>query len=354
MIHLQYLSLSLLSSNIMRLRHHHFFRLVAATAATIALFSGATVTSAEAAVPTGLSRIGGPDRYALSAAVSAETFDSGVQYAFIASGENFPDALSASAASRGFGPVLLVTRDAVPSAIAAELSRLTPGKIIIVGGTDSISLGVEATLSGYAPALRLGGPDRYAVSSALSKAMFGGTFVPTIYVASGETFPDALSGSAGTTGDGPVLLVTRDGIPSPVAAELERHESFEIVVVGGRNSVSDATFAAISAYASPTTRVVRVDGDDRYAVSAAVSHYGHSTGAPTVYVASGTVFPDALSGSAAAIMHGAPVLLVTKDGIPDAVKTELDRLNPLRIIVLGGPNTVSDALLPQLARYIVV
>ncbi|MCS5719344.1 cell wall-binding repeat-containing protein [Herbiconiux sp. CPCC 205763] len=298
-------------------------------------------------------RIGGADRFAVSAATSAGTFAPGVPTVYVASGENFPDALSASAAAGvKKSPVLLVTKDSIPAVVAAELRRLRPGNIVIMGGTNTISDALSAALSGFAPATRVGGADRYAVSAALSTREFG-VGVPVAYVASGQNFPDALSGSAAAGHlNGPVLLVTKDGVPGTVATELERLKPRKIVVLGGPNSVSDATLTEVVAHTPPGTPAARLSGADRYAVSAAVSADTYPTVASTVYVASGAVFPDALSGSAAAIVNNAPVLLVTKDGISDAVAAELERLNPRRIVVLGGPNTVSDAVVFQLARYI--
>jgi putative cell wall-binding protein len=362
----------------MRLRHYRTLQLAAIATTTIALFivvpatasqaepsaveltiprsATATGTSpTEAVFTTGLSRIGGADRYAVSAAVSARAFEPDVYAAFIASGENFPDALSASAAAGvDRSPVLLVTHDTIPDVVVAELGRLKPRHIYIAGGSNTISESLAATLGDFAPVIRLGGADRYAVSAALSKDNFtaGG---PVAYIASGTVFPDALSGSAGAGHrNGPVLLVSRDTLPDTVAKELDRLRPQKIVVLGGTNTISEATLSALAAHVPAGTPISRLDGADRYAVSATISADTYPTGTPTVFVASGTVFPDALSGAAAAVVNGAPVLLITTDSIPDVVKTELDRLNPLRIIVLGGPNTISDALLPQLARYIVV
>jgi putative cell wall-binding protein len=64
------------------------------------------------------------------------------------------------------------------------------------------------------------------------------------------------------------------------------------------------------------------------------------------------VFPDALSASATAIANHAPVLLVTKGAVPSATAAELARLAPDRIVVLGGTNTVSDAVLGALGAYL--
>ncbi|MDO9398513.1 MAG: cell wall-binding repeat-containing protein, partial [Herbiconiux sp.] len=165
-------------------------------------------------------------------------------------------------------------------------------------------------------------------------------------------FPDALSGSAAAGRlHSPVLLVQKNAVPAAVATELARLKPIAVVVLGGTNTVSDATRAEVDGIAGLVS--TRITGLDRYATSAEVSE---KTFLPlvdhTVYVASGEVFPDALSGSAAAIKAHAPVLLVTRDGIPAAVATELDRLNPTRIVVLGGPNTISAATYDALATHL--
>ncbi|MGA1836113.1 cell wall-binding repeat-containing protein [Herbiconiux sp. 11R-BC] len=296
-------------------------------------------------------RVGGDDRFAVSAAVSARTFAPGVAVAYVASGAVFADALSgAAAAGAAHGPVLLTTRDAVPPVVLDELRRLRPAKIVVLGGTASVGTAVEDALRPLAPSLdRYAGADRYAVSAEVSKHAFASN-APVVYVASGQNFPDALAGSAaaGHLG-GPVLLVTRDSVSAEVAAELARLKPARIVVLGGPNSVSAEVLGTLAGIAPAT----RIGGADRFEVSANVSANTFPAGAPTVYIASGAVFPDALSGSSAAVVHSAPVLLVTATGIPAAVAAELDRLKPGRIIVLGGTNTVSDAVLAALREHLV-
>ncbi|MGA1836003.1 cell wall-binding repeat-containing protein [Herbiconiux sp. 11R-BC] len=295
-------------------------------------------------------RIGGVDRFAVSAEVSAETFPPGVPVAYVASGAVFSDALSGSAiAGAQGGPVLLVGKDSVPDAIAAELKRLKPAKVVVLGGLNTISAGVETALGTFdAGVSRIAGADRFAVSASISANGFA-PGVGTAYVASGAVFPDALSGSAaaGLLG-GPVLLVEKDAVPGAIGSELSRLQPKSIVVLGGTNTISEATFAALKALA-PTVK--RVDGLDRFEVSANVSQDAFSA-RDVVYVASGAVFPDALSGSAAAIADRGPVLLVTKDSIPPSVATQLDRLDPYRIVVLGGPNTISDTVKESLKKYL--
>jgi spore germination protein YaaH len=86
-----------------------------------------------------VTRLAGADRYATAAAVSAATFAAGAPVAYIATGLNFPDALAgAVAAARAGGPLLLVRPDGVPPATAAELKRLKPTRIVILGATGVV------------------------------------------------------------------------------------------------------------------------------------------------------------------------------------------------------------------------
>ena len=88
---------------------------------------------------------------------------------------------------------------------------------------------------------------------------------------------------------------------------------------------------------SPATPTVeRLWGADRFATAAAVSQAAYPGGATNVMVATGRNFPDALAGSAAAGNLAMPVLLVETDSIPASTLSEIDRLNPQKIYVLGG------------------
>lgn len=295
-------------------------------------------------------RLGGADRFDVAAGVSAAIFGTEREVVYVASGADFADALSASAAAGSAGgPVLLVTRDGIPNRTGAQLARLRPEQIVIVGGPNSVSVDLESTLRGFAGRVdRIGGPDRYAVSAGVAASAFPSASAGTVYLASGAVFPDALAGAAATHGLGPVLLVTKDSVPDSVRAQLTRLAPSAIVVLGGPNTISDAMLDSLPKSAT----VTRLGGSDRYAVSANASARSFEAPVDVAYVASGAVFPDALSGSAAAIAAHAPVLLVSKDSVPDSVAAELGRLKPRRIVVLGGPATVSDAVQAQLAGYL--
>jgi VCBS repeat-containing protein len=97
-----------------------------------------------------VTRLAGPDRYATSAAVSRAYYPAGTGVAFIATGLGFADALAgAPLAGKQGGPILLVRGTSIPASVVAELTRLKPGRIVILGGTGVVSAAVATQLGSY-------------------------------------------------------------------------------------------------------------------------------------------------------------------------------------------------------------
>ncbi len=298
-------------------------------------------TPAPTPTPFTVTRLSGASRYDTSAAISAASFEAGVPVLYIATGGNFPDALSgASVAGRDGAPLLLVTPTSIPPVILAEIVRLRPDRIVILGGPSVVSDGIAATLRTYAPVTRLSGATRYDTAAAISRASYPPR-VATLYIAYGGNFPDALSGApvAGLAG-APILLVSSTSIPPVILAEIVRLRPDRIVILGGPSVVSDGIAATLRTYAP----VTRLSGATRYDTAAAISRASYAPGVPVLYIATGQNFPDALSGASVAGRDGAPLLLVTPTSIPAVTRAEITRLNAGRIVILGGPSVVSDGI----------
>lgn len=192
-----------------------------------------------------ISRVSGGDRFATSRAVMADAFGSGpVTSVFVATGTNFPDALVAgSAAGYQYGPLLLVNGGAahLDSASAAAIRALTPSRIYVVGGLNSISRGVQSDLEelGAPQVLRLAGADRFGTAQAVNAAVF--PFADEAFVASAYGFPDALSisAAAGMVGS-PLLLAPPDCIPYGEVADSTARGVSTYWAVGGSSVLSDA------------------------------------------------------------------------------------------------------------------
>jgi len=185
-----------------------------------------------------VTRLSGPDRYATASAISAAVFAPGVRNVLIATGTGFADALAAGpAAGAEDSPVLLVAPGELPAATATEIARLDPQTITVLGGAAAVWPAVEEQLRAYAPVTRLFGPDRFSTSAAVARDAFPAA-APAVYLATGASFPDALAGGpvAALVG-GPLMLVQRDCIPAPVAAEIARLAPERLVVLGGTGVV---------------------------------------------------------------------------------------------------------------------
>lgn len=90
-----------------------------------------------------------------------------------------------------------------------------------------------------------------------------------------------------------------------------------------------------------TPRVTRLDGVNRVATAVRASQQGYPVVAPTVVLARKDAFPDALCGAPLAHAYRAPVLLVSTDRLDAETQSEIQRLKPSRIVVLGGEASVS-------------
>jgi putative cell wall-binding protein len=290
-------------------------------------------------------RLAGADRYETAVAVSQAEYPDTAPVVYLASGVNFPDALAAGpAAALQQGPLLLTRPDRLPDTISQEIARLKPAKIVIVGGTGSISSKVETTLKSLSQAVkRVGGADRYETSRLLVEATFDQP-IATVYLATGRDFPDALSaGAAATKESGAVILVngTAQNLDTATTALLGKLKPTKIVVVGGTGAVSNGIAVRAKTLAAS---VVRVAGDNRYDTSAALAGVWDS--ASHAYVASGNAFPDALVGSALAGKHAEPLYVINPGCQTSATATSLKDHGTKDVTVIGGVSAVDpDAMI---------
>lgn len=190
---------------------------------------------------------------------------------------------------------------------------------------------------------RVAGEDRFATAaqSALQNFPIG---VDRVYVATGRNFPDALAAGpvAGRQG-APILLTESATLPDDTRRALTTLAPASVIVLGGAQAVTDEVVAQIDGASGVTSS--RLAGEDRFATAAAVAVAGFPDGADRVYVATGTNFPDALSGGAAGAATDTPIVLVTRDALPDASAAELARIAPDEVVVLGGEVAVSAQVL---------
>ncbi|SDZ39764.1 cell wall-binding repeat-containing protein [Herbiconiux ginsengi] len=301
--------------------------------------AGTRFTSlADVTVGPAVDRIGGADRYEVAVNTSKDGFPDGAKTVYVASGAVFPDALSAApAAAVADAPVLLTAPDSLPAVVKAEIERLDPESIVIVGGKASVSSAVGTALGSIAPVTRLGGADRFAASRAVAAAAFP-SGAATAVLATGRNFPDALSAGAAIGAAGPVILVdgSADGLDAATTKLLTDLGVTSIAIAGGEASVSPG----IEADAQAIAATVRLGGADRYAASQTINAH-FFTSADRVLLATGANFPDALAGSALAPKVGGPLFTVPGTCVPAETLAQIASLGATRVTLLGGVNSLS-------------
>ncbi|MDO7883528.1 cell wall-binding repeat-containing protein [Salinibacterium soli] len=320
-------------------------RITVAVTGRLSGYLPTTKTSAPTTALTGgptVSRLSGADRYSAAAAISASAFAPGVAVVYVASGVNFPDAISAVPAAARYGsPLLLTEPGGLPAATRTEILRLRPARIVVAGGEASVSPAVFAALSAIAPTERAGGADRFDASRTIVSGAFESASVA--YLSTGWNFPDALTaGAAAASLDAPVILVNGQagGVDAPTLQLLRDLGVTSVRIAGGVNSVSPGIMSDLS---HEGFSVQRIGGADRYEAAANINA-GVFSSAPEVYLASGANFPDALAGSALAAFRGAPLYIATPGCIPEPIVKGMSALQPTKVVLLGGPASLSPAV----------
>ncbi len=308
-------------------------------------------------------RLASDDRYATSVAISRSTFATST-VAVLATGADYPDALAASALAGVLDAPLLLVRDSVDTDafwdMITELERLGVSSAYLVGGTKVISLPVEAEIRKRVPDLeRLEGTDRYETARKVADEVAtivagkGGT-VDAAFLVRGDGFADALAAGPYAFSQGMPVLLTRPGsLNSHAASFIETRDIVDVTVVGGEAAVSPVVAGAASSLNRGATIVERVDGDTRYETAANLADHAVGQGWATwghVGVATGTNFPDALSGSAAMGRRGGVLLLTGPTALSSpaqsAIASNIDQVD--LALVFGGPAVVYDAVIAQI------
>ncbi len=160
----------------------------------------------------------------------------------LASGERFPDALSASAfAGATAHPILLARPGVLPVPTEEVIDELKPSTTLVVGGEQAISSAVEALVP---DPTRVGGGDRYETGRLIAEyAFLQGVGYERVAIAVGDSFPDALCAGAWAASVGGQIILT-DGEVASVGARgfFAAHGTSidSIVVVGGAQVLNES------------------------------------------------------------------------------------------------------------------
>ncbi len=237
----------------------------------------------------------------------------------------------------------------------------------ITSGSNSVGACGAGGLSVYFPVVSGFGPDvldfnsdwelSVAMSTPQITSILGGRSYIDVPVRG--TVPNAPAGTlvslyldGATTPHSTFTLTSRGGSFSlPFGAASLGSHPWRVVASQGIHSTA-TTIGTVTLVARPATD--RLFGPSRYetAIATSLQAFPSPANTPIVYLASGEGFADALSAAPAAAKGGGPLLLTPRSGPTRAILDEVRRLNPAKIVIVGGPGAVAasaDATLRDIA-----
>ena len=316
-----------------------------------ALAAPASGSGGDDAALTGWQQLAGSSRYETMRAIVRQGFESS-DWAVIATGHNYPDALAASAlAGTKKAPIILTDgrKATLGAAAKAEVERLGVRSVFIVGSEGSVSAGIEKQLRDMGIAVtRIAGSDRTATSvEVMRQTRAANRSADTVIISSGKGFADALSiGPYSYKAHAPIVLANAKGMLSGETVEaIKADKGIEnVVIVGGVGSVSNKVKTQLGKGYSYT----RLGGHDRYETSAIIAKWSleENQGMTVAYpvVATGLNFPDALAG--APLAGSLNSIIVLADGSTAPGISTLFRYRDARAegYMLGSEKSVSESL----------
>lgn len=201
----------------------------------------------QAAGITEIRRFAGQDRYETSVKIAQELSSLS---AVLATGEDFPDALSISVPAAQLGmPILLTRHNTLPETVKKYLQTASVTQTYLIGGESVISRGVRDSVPSPH---RLSGANRYHTNIAVIQHFEAGFNFEHLYVADGggprgNEFADALSGAVLAAKTDSPLILADNSLPKATGDYFLPKITIETQVtgLGGENAVPTSVLQSI-------------------------------------------------------------------------------------------------------------
>lgn len=208
-------------------------------------------------------RLSGPNRTETAAAIGKEIsnyheFDTVI----LATGSNYPDALSVGPISGGSAiPILFTDQNKLSEASKNFINKYNIKYVAIIGGTSVISSSVENELTAMGKnTKRISGANRYETSLQIGEVFKNYTNPDYITLATGSNFPDALAGGGLSSTIGSLLLlVDNTGGNTSLKNFIKNTGYGNMFVYGGSSVISNQTINDISQYLSSNTNNITLN-----------------------------------------------------------------------------------------------
>ena len=194
---------------------------------------------------------------------------------------------------------------------------------------------------------RVYGDSRYETAYGIAdqlKLTLGIEKFNTVVIATGTSYPDALTGSyLANKLNAPILLINERYFETTVQYVKDNLvDGGKVYILGGEKAVPATLEAALTGY-----DVERLAGADRFETNLLILEEAGISG-NEILVSTGYEFADSLSASAT----GKPIMLVhPTNGLSDAQIEFLNGLNNVKLYVIGGEKAVSAETADKLSQY---
>lgn len=282
-------------------------------------------------------RIPGDDRVETAINISKSEYPS-ADTVIVVRKDLFPDSMTATVLSKQLNaPILLTGSNKLDERVKAEIKRLGAKDVIIVGGVNSVSAGVQNELKAFDKDTveRIAGIDRYGTSVAVANRVVGiSGLTHKAVIASGEVFPDALAVSPFAAKNAyPILLVKKNLVPTEVNNAFAKLSIKETYLVGGEDTISKSTEGKLPKV------LERMAGKNRYETSVQIAKAKFPQ-SERAYMASGEVFADALVIGPVGAKYNAPILLTPSKNASKPVADYIKSSKISKLIAVGGERYV--------------
>jgi putative cell wall-binding protein len=251
----------------------------------------------------------------------------------------------------------------LPADVPTEVSRLGASRAVIVGGTGAVTEAVRAELVaelGAENVERVGGLNRYATAELVAAKVQSvhPDLDGTVFIATGQNFPDALTAGPDAWAKVRPILLTKGGTaPVETLRAIASLAATRAVVLGGTGAVPPSAATAVQGALGGAKTLVRLAGATRYETAQSVVRWtaaGEGLGWGTVGIATGADFPDALGGGPAMGAAGGQMMLTDPTVASPATVFELTANKAVigEVRFFGGtgviPTSVRTALMHAL------
>lgn len=293
------------------------------------------------------SRISGDNRYTTAVEISKKFYPNGASTVYVASGDKNADALAMGPLTNLQKGPLLLTGSTLDPRTLAEIQRLSPSKIVIIGGAQAVSDKVANQIAhgtNISPT-RIFGENRYETANAIANTVLATTSGKAAFLVNGYRDADAVSITPVATRDSTPILSTDGGKLSKGTIELIKGKGIQsVTVVGGSAVISEKLEKELS---SLGIAVKRLWGADRYATSNAINKQ-YFPKPETAVIANGITIIDALSAGPIAGSLKAPVVLASTETFTADNAAYLTQPTVKTRYVMGGENAIPYRILEHL------